>query len=94
MAGKAGEGGGAGTVTGGAARLSEASMERPLLGVGIAGVRRRLQQLGGRLEITSTTLGTTIMAIAPLNEKLWHDPMSDDGQTNDALGSPQDSAPL
>jgi len=94
MAGSAGERGGAATVAGGASLRGEKAMGRPLLGVGITGMRQRLQQLGGRLEITSTTHGTTIMAIAPLNEKLWHDRMSDDGRTDDALGSPQDSAPL
>jgi PAS domain S-box-containing protein len=37
-----------------------------LVGVGIGGMRQRLQHLGGRLEITSNTHGTTIAAIVPL----------------------------
>ncbi len=38
----------------------------PALGVGIAGMRQRLRQLGGRLEIRSTSHGTTITAVVPL----------------------------
>jgi len=38
----------------------------PELGVGIAGMRQRLRQLGGRLEIRSTSHGTTITAVVPL----------------------------
>lgn len=94
MAGSAGEDGGAGAVAGGAARSSEESMGRPLLGVGITGMRRRLQQLGGRLEITSTSRGTTIMAVVPLDAKSWLDPTAEDGQFDDTLGMPKDSAPL
>lgn len=97
MAGNArgdGGGGGAGAVMGGASQSSEGSMERPLLGVGITGMRRRLQQLGGRLEITSTSRGTTIMALVPLDATSWHDPIAEDGQMDDALGPPKDSAPL
>jgi signal transduction histidine kinase len=45
---------------------SEGTLAAPLLGVGIAGMRRRLQQLGGRLEIDSTSYGTTITAFVPL----------------------------
>lgn len=36
------------------------------VGVGIAGMRQRLQQLGGRLEIKSNIEGTTVTAIVPL----------------------------
>jgi signal transduction histidine kinase len=36
------------------------------LGVGVAGMRERLQQLGGRLEITSSARGTTVRAQIPL----------------------------
>ncbi len=35
------------------------------LGVGIAGMRERLRQLGGRLEVESTPRGTTVRAILP-----------------------------
>lgn len=37
-------------------------------GVGIAGMRERVTQLGGRLEIQSTEKGTTLKAVLPLNE--------------------------
>jgi len=94
MARSSGDGGGAATVAGGASRSSEESMGRPLLGVGITGMRRRLQQLGGRLEITSTTRGTTIMAIVPLDAKPWNDRTAEVGQMDDALEPPKDSAPL
>jgi len=36
------------------------------MGVGIPGMRQRLQQLGGRLEISSDDHGTTVTAIVPL----------------------------
>lgn len=44
-----------------------ASAETPigLLGVGILGMRERLRQLGGRLEISSDQTGTTVTAILP-----------------------------
>ena len=53
------------------------------LGVGIAGMRQRLRQLGGRLEIRSTSHGTTITAVAPLGklparESALEDELSDD----------------
>jgi signal transduction histidine kinase len=35
------------------------------LGVGIAGMRERLQQLGGRLEIESSAAGTRVRAAVP-----------------------------
>jgi signal transduction histidine kinase len=37
------------------------------LGVGIPGMRERLRQLGGTLEIKSTKKGTTVTATVPLN---------------------------
>jgi signal transduction histidine kinase len=36
------------------------------LGVGIAGMRERVRQLGGRLEIRSSSSGTTVIAMLPL----------------------------
>ena len=38
------------------------------LGVGILGMRARAEQLGGRLEIASTDMGTTLVVTLPLNE--------------------------
>jgi len=38
------------------------------LGVGIPGMRQRLIQLGGRLEIESSNQGTTIIAVVPATE--------------------------
>lgn len=38
------------------------------LGVGIPGMRQRLRQLGGRLQIESTDQGTTIVAVVPAGE--------------------------
>jgi len=36
------------------------------MGVGITGMRQRLTQLGGRLEIESTDRGTTITVFVPV----------------------------
>jgi PAS domain S-box-containing protein len=38
------------------------------LGVGILGMRERAEQLGGRLEIASTDVGTTLVVTMPLGE--------------------------
>ena len=37
-------------------------------GVGLSGMRERLRQLGGRLEIESDAEGTTVLASLPLEE--------------------------
>jgi len=42
------------------------------LGVGILGMRERMRQLGGRLEITSSDRGTTIKAVLPRKEEESH----------------------
>jgi signal transduction histidine kinase len=38
------------------------------LGVGIAGMRERMRQLGGRLEIQSTRAGTSVVAVVPRHQ--------------------------
>ena len=43
------------------------SATSPSLGVGIAGMRERMKQLGGRLEIHSNGKGTVVRAILPLS---------------------------
>ncbi len=40
-------------------------MDQGALGVGIAGMRERMEQLGGRLEIVSADTGTTVRAVLP-----------------------------
>ena len=40
----------------------------PNLGVGLAGMRARIRQLGGRFEIASTNPGTTLRATVPLKK--------------------------
>ncbi len=50
----------AGSKPGGAAR--------PALGVGVAGMRERVRQLGGRLEIRSSGHGMSVRAIVPLDD--------------------------
>ena len=49
----------------------------PELGVGIAGMRQRLRQIGGRLEIRSSARGTTITAVVPLARNTGHSGVSD-----------------
>lgn len=49
--------------------LEEAPARPSKLGVGILGMRERMRQLGGRLEIRSGTSGTTVSAALPLAAK-------------------------
>jgi signal transduction histidine kinase len=42
----------------------------PRLGVGIAGMRERVRQLGGTLEISSTSRGTCVKAVLPITERV------------------------
>lgn len=44
------------------------------LGVGIRGMHERIRQLGGKLEITSTSEGTTVRATVPVNQPSTPDP--------------------
>ena len=46
--------------------LERTTMDQPWLGVGIAGMRERLAQLGGRLEIKSHGHGTLVRAVLPV----------------------------
>jgi two-component system NarL family sensor kinase len=55
------------------------------LGVGIPGMRARLRQLGGRLEIVDSPRGLTVKAIVPLNAARPLHPF--------VLGSPRPRAP-
>jgi signal transduction histidine kinase len=48
------------------------SEEPTKVGVGIAGMRERVRELGGEFKIVSTLGGTTISATMPLQEKLAH----------------------
>lgn len=49
--------------------LSKTDGTSGAVGVGIAGMQERLEQLGGRLEIDSDCQGTTVRAIVPLYEE-------------------------
>ena len=46
--------------------LRQGNKESVPVGVGIAGMRERLRQVGGQLEIESSDRGTTVRAIVPL----------------------------
>jgi two-component system, NarL family, sensor kinase len=50
------------------ASLKQIMRGRGAVGVGIAGMGERIEQLGGRLEITSSHQGTTVRAGLPLVE--------------------------
>jgi signal transduction histidine kinase len=52
--------------------VSEDSQDIIEMGVGIPGMRQRLVQLGGRLEVTSNSHGTTITAVLPLTNGEHH----------------------
>jgi len=41
----------------------------PILGVGIAGIRERVQELGGHLEIKSQNRGTTVKVVLRTREE-------------------------
>ncbi len=45
-----------------------ARMENAAIGVGILGMRERMRQLGGQLEISSASEGTTVHVILPIGE--------------------------
>jgi signal transduction histidine kinase len=48
-----------------AAGGSRTSEDVAMLGIGIAGMRERMRQLGGYLDLTSSPEGTTVTAVAP-----------------------------
>jgi signal transduction histidine kinase len=56
------------------------------LGVGIAGMRERLKQLGGRLEITSGEQGTTVRAILALPKQVETSEKSDGDGSHSSSG--------
>jgi signal transduction histidine kinase len=47
--------------------IGQLRTDRGALGVGVADMRERLQQLGGTLDIESSTGGTTVRAQIPLS---------------------------
>lgn len=52
--------------------LRQVEGEGTKLGVGLAGMRERIHELGGTFEVTSSELGTTVRASVPLNaEHPW-----------------------
>jgi len=51
-------------------RLAKMNSSGSDVGVGIAGMRERLKELGGRLEIESDSTGTLLKASIPLHEKV------------------------
>ncbi len=53
-------------------RLGREARDPHRLGVGILGMRERMRQLGGRLDIRSGSSGTTVKAALPLRAKASH----------------------
>jgi signal transduction histidine kinase len=47
-------------------QLRRCNGNRAALGVGIAGMRERVRQLGGQLQVSSSEQGTTVKAILPV----------------------------
>jgi len=43
--------------------------DAPMRGVGLASMRERLQQIGGRLEIDSVVGRTTVKAVVPIRDQ-------------------------
>ncbi|HEU4782251.1 MAG TPA: PAS domain S-box protein [Ktedonobacterales bacterium] len=74
---------GAGGSSSALSSASDGSAGAAGLGVGIAGMRQRLRQLGGRLEIRSTSHGTTITAVAPLGKLPARESALEDEQSDD-----------
>ena len=54
------------------AETSEHADDRIDMGVGIPGMRQRVVQLGGRLEVTSNSHGATITAVVPVMDGAHH----------------------
>ncbi len=53
-----------------ATEMLEAGIHDTRLGVGIAGMRERLRQLGGQLELRSSSKGTSVIAVLPHKKEL------------------------
>ena len=49
--------------------MLDREIDQTRLGVGIAGMRERLRQLGGQLEIRSSSKGTTVIAVLPRRQE-------------------------
>jgi PAS domain S-box-containing protein len=60
---------------------SDSSSESISMGVGISGMRQRLRQLGGTLEISSNDRGTLIAAMVPLTNGVHHEKNSFGGRS-------------
>jgi signal transduction histidine kinase len=52
------------------------TVDPTLIGVGIAGMRARLSQLGGKLQVKSSSQGTTVVATLPLGQPETHNSWS------------------
>jgi PAS domain S-box-containing protein len=51
-----------------AAALAPNSESLQTIGVGVRGMRERIKQLGGKLDVTSSSQGTTVKASVPVNQ--------------------------